>query len=49
METTHEPLHKDKRMKDNGHTSFIWITVFFNGTFEYGDGGILKLLRWMRK
>jgi hypothetical protein len=29
-------------------TSYIWIIIFFNGPFEYGDGGILKLLRWMQ-
>jgi hypothetical protein len=23
-------------------TSFIWIIIFFNGTFEYGDGKIFK-------
>jgi hypothetical protein len=37
-------------MKDSGIlTSFIWIIIFFNGPFEYGDGGIFKLLRWMQK
>jgi hypothetical protein len=35
-------------MKDSGHTSFIRIIIFFNRTFEYGDGGIFKLLRWMQ-
>jgi hypothetical protein len=54
MEATHEPLHLDKRSlvkwKIMGMpTSFIWITIFFNGAFEYFDGGIFKLLRWMRK
>jgi hypothetical protein len=29
-------------------TSFICIIAFFNGCFEYGDGGIFKLLRWMQ-
>jgi hypothetical protein len=29
-------------------TSFIWIIIFFNGPFEYGDSGIFKLLRWMQ-
>jgi hypothetical protein len=50
---THDPLHLDKRsflqwkiMDIN--TSFIWIIIFFNGTFEYGDGGIFKLLSWMQ-
>jgi hypothetical protein len=34
-------------MKDHRHTySFIWIIIFFNWPFEYGDG-IFKLLRWM--
>jgi hypothetical protein len=27
-------------------TSFIWIIIFFNGSFKYGDGRIFKLLRW---
>jgi hypothetical protein len=26
-------------------TSFIWIIVFFDRPFEYGDGGVFKLLR----
>jgi hypothetical protein len=29
-------------------TSFIWIIVFFSRPFEYGNGGIFKLLRWMQ-
>jgi hypothetical protein len=29
-------------------TSFIWIIIFVNGPFEYGDGKIFKLLRWMQ-
>jgi hypothetical protein len=29
-------------------TSFILITIFLNGAFEYGDGGILKLPRWIQ-
>jgi hypothetical protein len=29
-------------------TSFILIVIFCNGPFEYGDGRILKLLRWMQ-
>jgi hypothetical protein len=30
------------------HTSFILI-IFFDGAFEYDDGGIFKLLKWMQK
>jgi hypothetical protein len=30
------------------YTSFILIIIFFNGLFEYGDGGIFKLLKWMQ-
>jgi hypothetical protein len=29
-------------------TSFIWVIIFFNRPFEYGDGGIFKLLRWIQ-
>jgi hypothetical protein len=29
-------------------TSCIRKIIFFNGPFAYGDGGILKLLRWMK-
>jgi hypothetical protein len=29
-------------------TSFILIINFFTGPFEYGDGGIFKLFRWMQ-
>jgi hypothetical protein len=29
-------------------TSFILIIVFFDGSFEYGDGRIFKLQRWMQ-
>jgi hypothetical protein len=29
-------------------TNFILIIIFFNEPFEYGDGGIFKLLRWMQ-
>jgi hypothetical protein len=52
--TTSEPLHSDKRsfvqwkIVDMS-TSFIWIIIFFNGPFEYGYGGIFKLLRLMQK
>jgi hypothetical protein len=28
--------------------SFIWTIICFKGPFEYGDGGIFKLLRWMQ-
>jgi hypothetical protein len=46
MERTREPLHLDKWSFVHGKiidmpTSFIWITIFFDGTFEYG--GITKL------
>jgi hypothetical protein len=34
-------------MEDNGHT-FIWIIIIFNWAFEYGDVGIIKLLRWLQ-
>jgi hypothetical protein len=49
---TNEPLHLDERSFVQWKivditTSFIWITVFSNGPFEYGDGRIFKLLRWM--
>jgi hypothetical protein len=51
MATTHEPLHLDKqsfvqRKMVDIPTSFILIIIFFNEPFEYGDGGIFKLLRW---
>jgi hypothetical protein len=53
MTTTHEPLHLDKRSSVKWKimdifTSFIWIIIFSNGLFEYGYGGIFKLLRWMQ-
>jgi hypothetical protein len=36
-------------MKDDVHTcSFSWIIIFFDRAFEYGDGGISKLMRWMQ-
>jgi hypothetical protein len=36
-------------MKDSGYTyKFLWIIIFFNGPFEYGDGGIYRLLRWIQ-
>jgi hypothetical protein len=49
MATTHEPLHLDKRSFVQWKifdipTTFIWIKIFFKGPFEYGDGGIFKLL-----
>jgi hypothetical protein len=28
---------------------FIWISMFFGRAFEYGNGEIFKLLRWMQK
>jgi hypothetical protein len=52
-ETTHKPLHLYKpnfaqwKLVDMP-TSFIGIIIFINGTFEYGDGGIFKLLSWMQ-
>jgi hypothetical protein len=36
-------------MKNNEHTyKFYLNTFFFNRPFEYGDGGIFRLLRWMQ-
>jgi hypothetical protein len=35
-------------MEDHGYTSFIWIIIFFDRAFEYGDSGIFKLLMWMQ-
>jgi hypothetical protein len=29
-------------------TIFILILIFFNRPFEYGNGGIFELLRWMQ-
>jgi hypothetical protein len=42
IETTHRPLHLDKRILEqwrimNIPTSFIWIIIFFDGGFKYGD------------
>jgi hypothetical protein len=47
MATTLEPLHWKKRnfvqwKIVNMPTSSIWLIIYFNGTFEYGDGGIFK-------
>jgi hypothetical protein len=28
--------------------SFIWIIISVNRPFEYGDGGMFELLRWMQ-
>jgi hypothetical protein len=37
-------------MKDHEHAyKMFWIIIVFNGAFGYGDGGIFKLLRWLRK
>jgi hypothetical protein len=53
METTSKPLHLDKpsfaqwKIEDIP-TSFMWVIIFFNRPFEYGDDGISKLLRWMQ-
>jgi hypothetical protein len=35
-------------MKDSRHTMIYLNYYFFNGRFEYGGGGIFKLLRWMK-
>jgi hypothetical protein len=53
METTHEPLHLDKRSLVQWKimdipTDFVWIIIFLDISFEYGYGGIFKLLRFMR-
>jgi hypothetical protein len=53
MAATHELLHLDERSFVQRKivdipTSFIWIIIFCNRPFEYGNGGILKLLRWMQ-
>jgi hypothetical protein len=53
MVTTHEPLLLDKRkfctVKDHRQTfTFISIFIFFWRPFEYGDGGIFRLLRWIQ-
>jgi hypothetical protein len=29
-------------------TSFIWVIIFFNGSYEYGNGRIFKLMRLMQ-
>jgi hypothetical protein len=54
METTKQPLQLDKRSLVKQKiteipTSFLQITIFFNEAFQYGDGGIFKLLRQMQK
>jgi hypothetical protein len=45
METTHKTLTlrqmKSDTVKDNGHTSFIWMTALFDEAFKYGDGAKL--------
>jgi hypothetical protein len=53
METAREPLHLEegsviKWKIMNIPASFVWIIIFLDGTFEYGDGGIFKLLRWIQ-
>jgi hypothetical protein len=35
-------------MTDHRPTSFIRTVIFFKWSFEYGDGGTCKLLRWIR-
>jgi hypothetical protein len=47
-ETTHEPLHLDKRSMVHWKIIFVWIIIFFNRSFEYGNGGIFRLVRWMQ-
>jgi hypothetical protein len=54
MKITHEPLRLDEQGLVQWRVMhlamiFIWITVFFDGAFEYGDGVIFKLLRCMQK
>jgi hypothetical protein len=51
MATTHEPLYLDKRSLVQWKivdmpTRLIWTIIFFNGPFEYGEGGNFILLRW---
>jgi hypothetical protein len=53
LATTHELLYLGKQSFIQWKvadipTSFIWIIIFFNRSFEYGDGGIFKLLRLMQ-
>jgi hypothetical protein len=52
MEITLKPLRLDKQSLVQWKimdmpTSFIWIIIFFDGVFKYGDG-TFKLLRWMK-
>jgi hypothetical protein len=35
-------------MKDHGHTYKFYLNRYFDGSFEYGNGGTFKLLRWMQ-
>jgi hypothetical protein len=50
LQTTHEPLHLGKqslvqlKIMDIP-TSFTWIIILGGRAFEYGDGGILKLMQ----
>jgi hypothetical protein len=51
METIHELLHLDKRSLVQRNivditTSFVRIFILLDVTFEHGDGGNSKLLRW---
>jgi hypothetical protein len=53
MTSAHEPFHLDKRSFVQWKIvhvtgSFIWVITLFNELFEYSDGGIFKLLRWMQ-
>jgi hypothetical protein len=54
MQTTREALDLDKRSVVESKnmdmpTGFIWVVAFFAGGFEYGDGDICELLRWIKK
>jgi hypothetical protein len=39
---------KTGKTKDHGHTYMFYLNIFLNGGFEYGDGGIVKLMRSMQ-
>jgi hypothetical protein len=54
MEITYKALRLDKQSLIQLRimyvsTRFIWISVFFDRAFEYGDDGIFRLLRWIQK
>jgi hypothetical protein len=49
MEITHELLHLDKQSLVQLKIMDIQVLFdFFKRPFEYGNGGILKVLRWMQ-